>query len=188
MFVEKESKMEEEKKVADLKNRLEEAISQKQEAEAKLLQEQKRVQELEQGGGVGGKGKLSIGGPPPPPPPPMPGGGPPPPPMPGSKAGIVAGPPPPPMPGMGPPPPPMPGAPPPPPFGGLVPMAPAMKKPDPLPHGLKEKKKWNGVGPIKRANWKTVCWAANFKNDTKTFNFHFLFRLLRKNYRKTVFG
>lgn len=93
------------------------------------------------------------GGPMPPPPPPMPGMGggmpPPPPPMPG-----MGGPPPPPMPGMGGPrpPPPMPGmGPPPPPMGG--PMLPMVQ---PLPHGLKPKKKWSVEGPMKRANWKAI--------------------------------
>lgn len=157
--------------MADLKNKLEEAISQRQESEARYLQLEKRLQELEKGGAIGGGGdgsgsnlaaKLNlsrlppggIGGPAPPPPP-MPGGGPPPPPMPGQ----FGGPPPPPMPGMGgPPPPPMPGmgGPPPPPMGAFGPSPPPMKPPDVLPYGLKPKKKWDTIRPIKRANWKAV--------------------------------
>ena len=155
--------------MADLKNKLEEAILQRQESEARYLQLEKRLQEIEQGGGGGGGGDGSsmnlsetakliqsklppgkIGGPPPPPPPPMPGGGPPPPPMPG----ISGGPPPPPMPGAGPPPPPLPGMIPPPP-GGLLGPSP-IKPPDVLPYGLKPKKKWDTIRPIKRANWKAV--------------------------------
>ncbi|KAK6645426.1 hypothetical protein RUM43_001703 [Polyplax serrata] len=170
-LVEKESKAEDEKKLADLKNKLEEAISQRQESEARYLQLEKRLQELEKGGAIGGGGdgsgsnlaaKLNlsrlppggIGGPAPPPPP-MPGGGPPPPPMPGQ----FGGPPPPPMPGMGgPPPPPMPGmgGPPPPPMGAFGPSPPPMKPPDVLPYGLKPKKKWDTIRPIKRANWKAI--------------------------------
>ncbi|KAL0280838.1 UNVERIFIED_CONTAM: hypothetical protein PYX00_002011 [Menopon gallinae] len=157
-LVEKESKAEEEKKLADLKNKLEEAIAQKQESEAKLVQMEKIIQELGQGGGKAISGKLpsNIVGPPPPPPPPMPGGGPSMPPPPPPMMGGFAPPPPPPMPGMGPPPPPMPGmmGPPPPPMGPLG--APAAKPPDVLPYGLKPKKKWDTSGPIKRANWKAI--------------------------------
>lgn len=94
---------------------------------------------------------MGMGGPPPPPMPGMGGCGPPPPPMPG----MGGGPPPPPMPGMGPPPPPtMPGmGPPPPPMmgGGFM-----MPKVEVLPHGLKPKKKWEVEGPMKRANWKAI--------------------------------
>ncbi|NXP77063.1 DIAP2 protein, partial [Ramphastos sulfuratus] len=102
-----------------------------------------------------------------PPPPPLPGAGgaiPPPPPLPG---GAVP-PPPPPLPGgaVPPPPPPLPGGavpPPPPPFGG-PPMPPALGgaafAPFPvrpaLPHGMKEKKKYNLEVAMKRINWSKI--------------------------------
>lgn len=165
LTLEKESKIEEEKKLADMQNKYEEAIAQKQEAEARLAAADKRLLEFESGR-IRSTGS-STDGPPPPAPPPMPGGiapprmgGPPPPPMPG-----MGGPPPPPMPGMGgPPPPPMPGMggpPPPPMMPGMGPPPPSMggpvvKPPDILPHGLKPKKKWDTLGPIKRANWKSI--------------------------------
>ncbi|CAK9831241.1 Protein diaphanous homolog 3 [Anthophora retusa] len=94
------------------------------------------------------------GGAPPPPPPPLPGSGgpPPPPPLPGS-----AGPPPPPMPGM------QSGLIPPPPMPGMGPMPPPMMSAgilpgaaQPLPYGLKPKKKWEVDAPLKRANWKAI--------------------------------
>ncbi|TRZ07725.1 hypothetical protein HGM15179_019382, partial [Zosterops borbonicus] len=110
-------------------------------------------------------------GPPPPlpggagPPPPLPGGAgpPPPPPLPG-RAGP---PPPPPLPGGAgpPPPPPLPGGaiPPLPPFGG-PPMPPSLGgvsfAPFPvmpaLPHGMKEKKKYNLEVSMKRINWSKI--------------------------------
>ena len=110
-----------------------------------------------------------------PPPPPMPGmGGPPPPPMPGMGGAPrpppmpgMGGPPPPPMPGMGPRlPPPMPGMGPPPPpmMGGFRPPGPAV--PEPLPYGLKPKKKWDTDGPMKRANWKAII---PYKMSEKSF-------------------
>ncbi|CAG5082226.1 Similar to Diaph3: Protein diaphanous homolog 3 (Mus musculus) [Cotesia congregata] len=162
------SRAEEERKLVEMSQKLEEAISSKQEAEAKLAHAENKIKELEAGGAK--PIKLAIPPPPPipgmggPPPPPMPGtGGPPPPPMPG-----MGGPPPPPMPGMGgPPPPPMPGmgGPPPPPMPGMGPPPPPMMGgPRPpmmnavevLPHGLKPKKKWEVDGPLKRANWKAI--------------------------------
>ncbi|XP_008549742.1 protein diaphanous isoform X1 [Microplitis demolitor] len=164
------SRAEEERKLVEMSQKLEEAISSKQEAEAKLAHAENKIKELEAGGAK--PVKLSIPPPPPipgmggPPPPPMPGmGGPPPPPMPG-----MGGPPPPPMPGMGgPPPPPMPSmrGPPPPPMPGMGPPPPPMMGgPRPpmmmmnavevLPHGLKPKKKWEVDGPLKRANWKAI--------------------------------
>ncbi|XP_017671492.1 PREDICTED: protein diaphanous homolog 2 isoform X2 [Lepidothrix coronata] len=89
-----------------------------------------------------------------PPPPPLPGGAvPPPPPLPGG-AGL---PPPPPLPGGGvppPPPPPFGGPPMPPPLGGIsfapFPVAPA------LPHGMKEKKKYQLEVSMKRINWSKI--------------------------------
>ncbi|XP_045508734.1 protein diaphanous isoform X9 [Colias croceus] len=158
------SRAEEEKKVEELRSKLEAAIAARQEAEARVTHLEERMKSISTPSGPGGVSQGNIaaiakaigspGGPPPPPPPPMPGGGgPPPPPMPG-----MAGPPPPPMPGMGPPPPPPPpgmgGPRPPPPPGGM--MMPRMPQPDILPYGLKPKKKWEVEGPLKRANWKTI--------------------------------
>ncbi|KAJ8706293.1 hypothetical protein PYW08_010919 [Mythimna loreyi] len=161
------SRAEEEKKIEELRSKLEAAIAARQEAEARAAHLEERLKSSATATGPGGvthgniaaiaKAIGSPGGPAPPPPPPMPGAGggpppPPPPPMPGGPRG----PPPPPMPGMGgpPPPPPMMGGPrPPPPPGGFMPRMPV---PDVLPHGLKPKKKWEVEGPLKRANWKTI--------------------------------
>ncbi|XP_030041077.2 protein diaphanous isoform X4 [Manduca sexta] len=177
------SRAEEERKVEDLKTKLEAAIAARQEAEARAAHLEERMKSAASPTGPGGVTHANIdaiakvigspggpaqplpppmpggvGAPPPPPPPPMPsaGGGPPPPPPPPMPGGPRA-PPPPPMPGMGgPPPPPMPGMGgprPPPPPGGFMPRLP---QPDILPHGLKPKKKWEVEGPLKRANWKTI--------------------------------
>jgi len=136
-----------EPRLEEINKKLEDALTGKQEYEAKLAHATQRISELE--------GFLASGGGPPPkppppplhmysapPPPPMPGmpPGPPPPPMPGMTGG--GGPPPPPMPGMGgggPPPPPMPGmsGPPPPPMPGMSgpppPPLPGMGGPRPPP-------------------------------------------------------
>jgi diaphanous len=53
---------------------------------------------------------------------------------------------PPPIPGMGPPPPPM----------MMMNALPKAPQAQPLPHGLKPKKKWDVDGPMKRANWKAI--------------------------------
>uniref|UniRef100_A0A8C3LJY5 Diaphanous related formin 2 n=1 Tax=Chrysolophus pictus TaxID=9089 RepID=A0A8C3LJY5_CHRPC len=110
-----------------------------------------------------------------PPPPPLPGATaspgatiiPPPPPLPGATAtpGATIIPPPPPLPGVTaiPPPPLLPGGPPPPPPGG-PPMAPFLGSypfaPVPvmpaLPHGMKEKKKYNVEVSMKRINWSKI--------------------------------
>lgn len=138
------SRSEEQENVEQLQKKLEEALTQKQEYEAKLANYEARLRDgqlmqspnsgkLNVPPGLLAQGSGAPPPPPPPPPPPFPGGGgiPPPPPMPGS--GI---PPPPPMPGMGggpPPPPPMPGMggpPPPPPMPGMGP------PPPPPPPGL----------------------------------------------------
>ncbi|XP_049883690.1 protein diaphanous isoform X2 [Pectinophora gossypiella] len=170
------SRAEEERKVEELKAKLEAAIAARQEAEARAAHLEGRLKQAPAAGlshsniAAIAKAIGSPGGPAPPPPPPMPGGGgpppPPPPPMPSAGGGpppppplpgMGSGPPPPPMPGMGgpPPPPPMMGGPrPPPPPGGF--MMPRMPQPDVLPHGLKPKKKWEVEGPLKRANWKTI--------------------------------
>ncbi|XP_046743901.1 protein diaphanous isoform X4 [Diprion similis] len=168
------SRAEEEHRLLEMGQKLEEAIASRQEAEAKLQHAETKIKELEQGGARPGGGAKAGGGPPPPPmpgmvgppPPPMPGmTGPPPPPMPGMGGpppppmpGAGGGPPPPPMPGMGgPAPPPLPGMGPPPPpmLGGMAPKLPAGAV-QVLPHGLKPKKKWEVEGPLKRANWKAI--------------------------------
>ncbi|XP_040571681.1 protein diaphanous isoform X5 [Lepeophtheirus salmonis] len=135
------SKFEEERNNEGMKSTLEDALTQKQETEAKLLQAQLRIEQLEEvmrsGGGSPSKLPVppglsdivkppnggGVGPAPPPPPPPPPGiGGPPPPPPPPGMGGPP--PPPPPPPGMGGPPPPPPppgmgGPPPPPPPPGM---------------------------------------------------------------------
>ncbi|KAK2720795.1 hypothetical protein QYM36_004609, partial [Artemia franciscana] len=126
------SRLEGDVRIEEMSNKLELALTAKQETEARLSQAEKRIQELEAGGATTGSRLPMV--PPPamytsgPPPPPLPGmGGPPPPPLPGGAIPVMGGPPPPPLPGMGgPPPPPMPGGapppfvPPPPPPGGLM--------------------------------------------------------------------
>lgn len=174
------SRSEERDHVEQLQKKLEEALTQKQECEAKLANYEARLQNPNGAKLNVPPGLAPTGGappPPPPPPPPMPGGIPPPPPMPGMGGGIpppppmpgMGIPPPPPMPGMGgpPPPPPMPGMGPPPPpppgLGGMLgqmpnggPMAP-LGGGDVLPHGMKPKKKYTVGTTLKRANWKKVA-------------------------------
>ncbi|XP_071036300.1 protein diaphanous isoform X2 [Parasteatoda tepidariorum] len=180
------SKQEEDRVGEELSKKLEDALTAKQESEAKLSQIENKLREYEaiisevrKGGklpqlpeGFNPMGGSFIPPPPPPPgggpppPPPMPGSGiPPPPPMPG-----MGPPPPPPMPGMGPPPPPPPpgmGGPPPPPpppgMGGMrfPPPPPGGLSPNPpptnvLPHGMQPKKKYVLDTPLKRVNWKKI--------------------------------
>ncbi|XP_017764654.1 PREDICTED: protein diaphanous isoform X3 [Eufriesea mexicana] len=180
------SRAEEEIRLLEMSQKLEEAIASKQEAEAKLQHAENKIRELEQGGtrssGSNAKvgtcpappGLVGITGPPPPPPPPLPNANgpgtgmppPPPPPLPGFGG---PRPPPPPLPGFaGPPPPPMPGTQPgpiPPPMPGLGPVPPPMMPgiipgmmnvQQSLPLGLKPKKKWEVDAPLKRANWKAI--------------------------------
>uniref|UniRef100_A0AAG5DR30 Diaphanous n=1 Tax=Anopheles atroparvus TaxID=41427 RepID=A0AAG5DR30_ANOAO len=172
----------ESKKSEDFEKRMTELQTARQEAEARAAALEDRLKEIEASGVVSPKGKSKLpqinipppplmpgmvappgggggGGAPAPPPPPFPGmalavGPPPPPPPPGS--GRM--PPPPPMPGMGPPPPPPPmmmggGMRPP---GMLGPPFPGGGAPQPLPYGLKPKKKWDTDGPMKRANWNGI--------------------------------
>ncbi|XP_062531372.1 protein diaphanous isoform X2 [Bombyx mori] len=148
------SRAEEEKRLEELKSKLEAAIAARQEAEARAAHLEERLKSTASPTAPGGLSQGNIaaiakaigspGGPAPPPPPPMPGGGgpppppppmpsgggpPPPPPMPTAGGGP---PPPPPLPGMGPPPLPMPGmgGPPPPPMPGMGP------RPPPPPGGF----------------------------------------------------
>lgn len=163
-----------EKRNDELSVKLDEALTQKQEADAQIEQLKKQLLDLDEivrAGGipkseyaaalssVGNALKMGVphlpGGPPPPPP--LPGmGGPPPPPPPPPLPGMGRGgpPPPPPPPGMmGPPPPPLPGSGPPrPPGPPMLPKA----NPEELPYGMKPKKKWQLEVPMKKANWKTV--------------------------------
>ncbi|XP_055335642.1 protein diaphanous-like [Paramacrobiotus metropolitanus] len=124
--------------------KLDEAVTAKQEAEAKIIQLENKIKELEKGGASAPP--PPPGAPPPPAPPPPPGAGgpkppgpPPPPPPPG---GRVGGPPPPPPPGGGPPPPP--GAP-------LLPAGPI-----PLPFGMKQKAQYKVSVPLRKTNWNKI--------------------------------
>ncbi|KAK2178702.1 hypothetical protein NP493_533g01102 [Ridgeia piscesae] len=138
------------------KSKLEDALTAKQESEAKVAALEEKIAQLESGMGhlkdkVTGdiqnvvSAAIAGGGAPPPPPPPLPGGvaPPPPPPLPGGVApppppplpGGAGPPPPPPMPGMIPPPPPPPGGGPPPP--PPPPGAPGAPPPPPMFGGMR---------------------------------------------------
>ncbi|GFV84142.1 protein diaphanous [Trichonephila clavipes] len=155
------SKQEEERVSDELSKKLEDALTAKQESEAKLSQVENRLKEYEaiisevrKGWRYSSSSTPTPPGSGIPPPPPMPGmGPPPPPPMPG-----MGPPPPPPMPGMGPPPPPPPPGMggmrfPPPPPGGFSPNPPPTNV---LPHGMQPKKKYVLETPLKRVNWKKI--------------------------------
>jgi len=142
------------------RSKMEEALTAKQESEAKLVTLSDKVKQYEaeiadlrqrisQGVGAAISSSLGSGGPPPPPgsippPPPPPGGGPPPPP---------------PLPGM--------GAPPPPPLGMMRPPgvggSPFNSPVEQLPNFLKQKKKYHPDTQMKRANWTKI----NLKNLEK---------------------
>ncbi|XP_061165024.1 protein diaphanous homolog 2-like isoform X2 [Saccostrea echinata] len=150
--------------IIEVNNKLETALTAKQESEARAMTLEEKLKQYEQEvadmkekirQGIGdtiiaGKGPGGTGAPPPPPAPPPPGGVPPPPPPPPPPGG--APPPPPPPPGMGPPPPPpppgAPGAPPPP---GIV--SPPSSK---LPYGMSPKRKYELGVQTKRINWNKV--------------------------------
>uniref|UniRef100_A0A8C2TXP9 Diaphanous related formin 2 n=1 Tax=Coturnix japonica TaxID=93934 RepID=A0A8C2TXP9_COTJA len=168
---------ESEKKAAEFSKKFDEEFIARQEAQAALQKREEKIKELEteikrlQSQVI----KPTTLPPPPPPlpgvssippPPPLPGGSsiPPPPPLPGGSSV----PPPPPLPGGSsvPPPPPLPGGgavpPPPPPGGppiapslGSYPFAPVPVMPA-LPHGMKEKKKYNVEVSMKRINWSKI--------------------------------
>ncbi|XP_013399607.1 protein diaphanous homolog 2, partial [Lingula anatina] len=135
----------------ELSGKLEEALTAKQESEAKVSALEEKIKKYEQeladlkekisqgvsavvSGAIAKQAGVGGGPPPPPPPPPPPGGFIPPPPPPPPGAGIPPPPPPPPPPGGGPPPPP---PPPPPPGGGPPPPPPppGMGPPPPPPLG-----------------------------------------------------
>ncbi|KAG1655371.1 Protein diaphanous 3 [Nymphon striatum] len=172
------AKKEEEFLSQEVNKKLEEALTSKQELDAKLAQAESRIKQLEQqsqSNHPSGNSAIPVppppppgmGGPPPPPAPPPPPGmmgappPPPPPPPPPGMGGPPAPPPPPPAPGLGGPPPP----PPPPGMGGLSglkfppPPGPGITSPirnDVLPFGMKPKKKFVLDAPLKRANWKQI--------------------------------
>ncbi|KAI1294579.1 Protein diaphanous -like protein 3 [Halotydeus destructor] len=141
-----------------LEKKLQEAVTEKQEAEAKCEKLEKQITEIKANTVAKPAGAPPLpqnGPPPPPPPPPMPGmssGPPPPPPLPG----MAGPPPPPPLPGMGGPPPPPPppgmgGPPPPPPFGGpALPMVPS------IPSYLPTLNEYKLETPLKKVNWKKI--------------------------------
>lgn len=160
------SKAMEMKKAEEYEKKMEELQMAKQEAEAKAAHLEEKLKEIEANGGLVKTNKLpqiNI-----PPPPAMPGMGNaprPPPPPPGSNMNMngPVPPPPPPFPGMAPRPPPPPGSgmgppmpPPMMPMGGPMPPRMPTQQQQPLPHGLKPKKKWDVDGPMKRANWKAI--------------------------------
>ena len=173
------SKEEDQKISSELNKKLEEALTAKEEAEAKLQQMQTKLQQFESQAPQTGPNKVGLPGIPPPPPmpnsgsipppPPFPnmgGGGIPPPPPPPPMSGGPPPPPPPPPPGGGPPPPPPPpgmgGPPPPPPFPGMGPPLPPPGMPmfnapvgPEFPYDIK-RKKYEPKTPLKKPNWKKV--------------------------------
>lgn len=136
---------------ASLNQKLQDALTEKAEAQAKVEKLMKQVDEMTKNGVPVKSSQATTGTIPPPPPPPMPGftGSAPPPPPPPPPPGSSMGPPPPP-----PPPPPfgsIPGAPPPPPppFGGpMMPMAPV------IPSYLPNHVEYKPDAPLKKINWK----------------------------------
>lgn len=162
------SKDEDQKMSSELNKKLEEALTAKEEAEAKLQQLQTKLEDNENQF-KDSKLKANVNPNPAigfiPPPPPMPGGPniPPPPPMPGMSPSIR---PPPPLPGMcGPPPPPPPpmpgmfgGPPPPPPFPGMGPPPPPgmplISQPE-FPYDI-TRKIYEPKTPLKKPNWKKI--------------------------------
>nr|AOV18876.1 diaphanous-related formin 2 [Peregriana peregra] len=164
--------------IADMTVKLDNALTAKQESEAKATSLESKVQQYElelsqlkekitmhriyiSAALIKGHGEGSGGPPPPPPPPPPPGGGPPPPPPPPPPPGMGPPPPPPPPPPPGggpPPPPPPPGMGPPPPPGMGPPPPPGAFSPpsNALPHGMAPKKKYSTNAQTKRLNWNKL--------------------------------
>uniref|UniRef100_A0A8C3UUA2 Diaphanous related formin 2 n=1 Tax=Catharus ustulatus TaxID=91951 RepID=A0A8C3UUA2_CATUS len=167
--VDKAKVEESEKKAAEFSRKFDEEFTARQEAQAELQRREEKIKELESEvkqlrTQVIKLDHINFYIPPPAPPlpgtnipapPPLPGqpGPPPPPPLPGQPGGP---PPPPPLPGgaIPPPPPPLGGPPMPPPLGG-VPFAPFPVIPA-LPHGMKEKKKYQLEVSMKRINWSKI--------------------------------
>ncbi|XP_059150637.1 protein diaphanous homolog 2-like isoform X2 [Physella acuta] len=169
--------------VADMTIKLDNALTAKQESEAKATSLEGKIQQYEleltqlkekisQGIGAnisavlnkspGGPPPPPGGPPPPPPPPPPPGGGPPPPPPPPPPPGGGPPPPPPPPPfGGPPPPPPPPGMGPPPPPGMGPPPPPGMGPPPPLAFSPPSNQLPFGMAPKKKyqaTNTKRLNW------------------------------
>uniref|UniRef100_A0A8C3UU05 Diaphanous related formin 2 n=1 Tax=Catharus ustulatus TaxID=91951 RepID=A0A8C3UU05_CATUS len=167
--VDKAKVEESEKKAAEFSRKFDEEFTARQEAQAELQRREEKIKELEsevkqlrtQVIKLDHINFYRI-----PPPPPLPGSVPPPaPPLPGTNIpappplpGQPGPPPPPPLPGqpgaIPPPPPPLGGPPMPPPLGG-VPFAPFPVIPA-LPHGMKEKKKYQLEVSMKRINWSKI--------------------------------
>ncbi|KAH8024999.1 hypothetical protein HPB51_002413 [Rhipicephalus microplus] len=180
------SRSEEQENVEQLQKKLEEALTQKQEYEARLANYEARLRDG-QGFQSPNSAKLNVppgllsgGGappPPPPPPPPLPGGGgiPPPPPLPPGSGippppplpGMGGPPPPPPLPGMGPPPPPpmpgMGGPPPPPPPPGLSAMLGQMPNGGLPMSPIQPESLPHGMKPKKKYTVGTTLKRANWK-------------------------
>jgi len=142
-------------------------VTEKQEAEAKVEQLEKKVAELStnnvkisstSAGALATNTVVASSGSIPPPPPPMPGMSMPPPPPPPPLPGMgIPPPPPPPMPGMGPPPPPPPpGGPPPPPMPGGMFGAPRAPLAPVLPSYLPPIQEYKLEAPLKKVNWKKI--------------------------------
>ncbi|XP_010295173.1 PREDICTED: protein diaphanous homolog 2, partial [Phaethon lepturus] len=173
--VDKAKVEESEKKAAEFSRKFDEEFTARQEAQAELQKREEKIKELETEikqlrtqviklshskfhsltGQLAEVAPLPPSLPsenvPPPPAPPLPGGAiPPPPPPPPLPGGVIPPPPPlPPLPGgVIPPPPPLPA------LGG-VPFAPFLVTPA-LPHGMKEKKKYNLEVSMKRINWSKI--------------------------------
>uniref|UniRef100_A0A8C3V093 Protein diaphanous homolog 2 n=1 Tax=Catharus ustulatus TaxID=91951 RepID=A0A8C3V093_CATUS len=153
--VDKAKVEESEKKAAEFSRKFDEEFTARQEAQAELQRREEKIKELESEvkqlrTQVIKLDHINFYTPPP-----LPGqpGPPPPPPLPGQPGGP---PPPPPLPGgaIPPPPPPLGGPPMPPPLGG-VPFAPFPVIPA-LPHGMKEKKKYQLEVSMKRINWSKI--------------------------------
>uniref|UniRef100_G1MZ03 Diaphanous related formin 2 n=1 Tax=Meleagris gallopavo TaxID=9103 RepID=G1MZ03_MELGA len=150
--VDKTKVEESEKKAAEFSKKFDEEFTARQEAQAVLQKREEKIKELEAEIKRLQSQVIKLI----PPPPPLPGATaiPPPPPLPGGAAPVP--PPPPPLPGGGAgPPPPPPGGPPMAPFLGSYPFAPVPVMPA-LPHGMKEKKKYNVEVSMKRINWSKI--------------------------------
>uniref|UniRef100_A0A669PJJ9 Diaphanous related formin 2 n=1 Tax=Phasianus colchicus TaxID=9054 RepID=A0A669PJJ9_PHACC len=127
--VDKTKVEESEKKAAEFSKKFDEEFTARQEAQAALQKREEKIKELEAEIKRLRSQVIKLTGVPPPPPP-LPGGG-------------------------GGPPPPPPGGPPMAPFLGSYPFAPVPVMPA-LPHGMKEKKKYNVEVSMKRINWSKI--------------------------------
>uniref|UniRef100_A0A669PHM7 Diaphanous related formin 2 n=1 Tax=Phasianus colchicus TaxID=9054 RepID=A0A669PHM7_PHACC len=128
--VDKTKVEESEKKAAEFSKKFDEEFTARQEAQAALQKREEKIKELEAEIKRLRSQVIKLIAGVPPPPPPLPGGG-------------------------GGPPPPPPGGPPMAPFLGSYPFAPVPVMPA-LPHGMKEKKKYNVEVSMKRINWSKI--------------------------------